>query len=207
MKNLQAMHVERLKWKPWVPVIVLSVALAALSSCGSEKGSYPAGPGTAKETLEANDGMAKAVGQQGNQSLTVNVEGIGGAVFLTGGGAFDRQSGFLTVGGAFHNTEDINTGPLAGCKAGEGARWDATAILPTSGFKCGGSASEPLKTAVTDDDTIVMQVDFYRKGDGANRSFTAKVFVSAVDEDPDQSGIQNVWIQGVGCGEAHVHLR
>ncbi len=86
-------------------------------------------------------------------------------------------------------------------RAGDGVRWEAAEILPSSGFKCGGVAGEPLKTAVTDDDTIVMQARFYRQGDGANASFTAKVFVSAVDENPDQPGAQNVWIQGVGCAE------
>jgi hypothetical protein len=28
------------------------------------------------------------------------------------------------------------------------------------------------------------------------------MFVSAVDEAPDLPGIQNVWIQGVGCEDA-----
>ena len=64
-----------------------------------------------------------------------------------------------------------------------------------------------MKTVVTDGNTVVMQVDFHRQGDGVDRSFTAKVFVSAVDEDPAQDGIQNVWIQGVGCTEALVNLR
>ena len=49
-------------------------------------------------------------------------------------------------------------------------------------------------------------MDFYRIADGANPSFSAKIFVSEQDEDPDQPGVQNVWIQGVGCGEARVNL-
>src|SRR6266571_8879447 len=73
-----------------------------------------------------------------------------GAIFLTGGGAYDPQSGFLKTGGGFRCTEDINQGPLAGCKAGEGIRWDASEIVASTGFKCSGSAAEPLKTAVAD---------------------------------------------------------
>lgn len=130
-----------------------------------------------------------------------------GDVFLTGGGSYDPQSGSLQTGGGFRCTKDIDQGPLAGCKAGEGVRWDASEILSSTGFKCTGSAAEPLKTAVTDDQTIVMQADFYRAGDGVDESFTAKMIVSAVDLDPDQPGIQNIWIQGVGCGEATVKFR
>lgn len=44
--------------------------------------------------------------------------------------------------------------------------------------------------------------DFYREGDGVEESFTAKMFVSEVDEAGDFSGDQKVWIQGVGCGDA-----
>jgi hypothetical protein len=101
--------------------------------------------------------------------------------------------------------QDITGGPLAGLKAGEGVRWDAEEILRSSGFKC--SASDPAKTAVTDDNTIVMQADFYREGDGTNASFTAKMFVSAEDENPDEDGVQNIWIQGVGCDGARVNLQ
>jgi len=214
MKNVQAMHVGELRIKPWVTVVVLSAALAALSSCGSKKRGYSLGPDTATETLETNGGAEggnvdlqfNSAHHGGNQSFAFNASSISG-VFLTGGGVFDRQSGFVKAGGAFRSTQDINSGPLAGCKAGEGVRWNASELLPTSGFKCSGSADEPLKTAVTDDNTVVMKVDFYRQGDGVNASFTAKMFVSALDQDPGQDGVQNVWIQGVGCAEAQVNLR
>ena len=148
--------------------------------------------------------------QAGVQSFSVHAEGIGaprGDVFLTGGGAFDPVTGSVQGGGGFRCSEDILVGPLAGCRAGEGVRWEAVEILASSGFKCSGDAGEPLKTAVTDDDTVVLQARFYRHGDGAGASFTAKIFISAVDEDPAQPGIQNVWIQGVGCGEARVNIR
>jgi hypothetical protein len=106
----------------------------------------------------------------------------------------------------FRCLADINQGPLNGCNAGEGIRWDAkegeTQLLESFPFKCTGAATEQLKTARTDDNTVVMLADFYRQGDGVNESFTAHMFVSEVDEAPDLPGIQNVWIEGVGCGEA-----
>lgn len=149
--------------------------------------------------------MTSARSQSPTHSFNLYAEGIGGAVLMTGGGRFDPRTGSLHGGGRFLCTTDITQGPLAGCRAGEGVRWEALEILPSSGFKC--SAEEPLRTAVTDDDTIVMKVRFYRQGDGATASFTANVFVSAVDEDPDQPGNQTVWIQQVGCAEAIVNVR
>ena len=155
--------------------------------------------------------ISSAQGQRANHSFAFNAATINGfpsgEVFLTGGGVFDPPSGFLKGGGGFRCTKDINQGPLAGCKAGEGIRWDVSETLPSTGFKCNGSAEEPQKTAFTDDNTIVMQADFYRQGDGVNESFTAKMIVPAVDLDLDQPGIQNLWIQGVGCGEATVNFR
>lgn len=62
--------------------------------------------------------------------------------------------------------------------------------------------ADDLKPVVTSDNTVVMIADFYRQGDGNVESFTAHMFVSAVDQAPDLDGIQNIWIQGVGCGEA-----
>ena len=63
-------------------------------------------------------------------------------------------------------------------------------------------AAEPLKTVVTDENTVVLLADFYRAGDGNDESFTAQMIVSAEDIAPDIAGIQNVWIQGVGCASA-----
>jgi hypothetical protein len=154
--------------------------------------------------------MSSALSQDGNDSFGFNAELISGfptgAAFLTGGGAYNLDKAFLKTGGGFRCLEDINQGPLKGCKAGEGVRWDAkegeTQLLESFSFKCTGAAAEPLKTAVTDDNTVVMLADFYRQGDGVNESFTAHMFVSEVDEAPDLPGIQNVWIEGVGCGEA-----
>jgi hypothetical protein len=142
-----------------------------------------------------------------------------GAVFLTGGGAYDPASGFLKTGGHFRCVDDINQGPLSvsvnpddpgPCLAGQGVRWDAkdgaTQLLESFPFKCTGAAGELLKTAVTSDNTVVMFADFYRQGDGNDESFKAHMFVSEVDLAPDIPGIQNIWIQGVGCGEAIVNF-
>lgn len=147
-----------------------------------------------------------AQSQGTRHSFTFHAATVGEAVLLNGGGSYDTQSGLVQGGGVFRATKDILTGPLAGLRAGDGARWEAAELLPSSGFKCSGAPEEPLKTAVTDDDTIVMQARFYREGDGASASFTAKVFVSTADEDPGQPGVQNVWIQGVGCADAAVNV-
>ena len=63
-------------------------------------------------------------------------------------------------------------------------------------------AAELLKTATTNESTVVLLADFYRAGDGNDESFTAQMIVSAGDLAPDIAGIQNVWIQGVGCTSA-----
>jgi hypothetical protein len=149
--------------------------------------------------------VAMANGPGGQHSFSVQATDIGGALTLTGGGSYDPQSGSLHGGGEFRSTSDITAGPLAGLRAGEGTHWDAFQLLPSSGFKCDGA--DPLKTAVTDDDTVVMLVRFFRQGDGGTPSFTAKVFVSAGDENPDVPGIQNVWIQGAGCADARTNVR
>ncbi len=158
--------------------------------------------------------LASAHGQAAQQSFGFNAKHISGfptgAAFLTGGGAYNLEGAFLKTGGGFRCLEDINQGLLAGCRAGEGIRWDAkegeTQLLESFGFKCTGAVSEVKKTVETDDDTVVMLADFYRQGDGIDESFTAHMFVSAVDEAPDLPGIQNVWIEGVGCGTAIANL-
>lgn len=204
MKRFHAIRNEKLNSKPWLSVMLLSMTLASLAACGSSKGNSPTSPGNPKYDATATTPAALAHAS-GNQSFAFHAENIGDKVFLTGGGVFNRQSGFVKGGGGFRCTQDITGGPLNGCKAGEGVRWDIEKLLPSSAFKC--SASDPAKTATTDDNTIVMKVDFYRAGDGVNESFTANMFVSAEDENPDEDGIQNIWIQGVGCDEANVNLQ
>jgi hypothetical protein len=158
--------------------------------------------------------LASAHGQVTQQSFGFNANDIRGfptgAARLTGGGAYNLERAFLKTGGGFRCLEDINQGPLKGCQAGEGIRWDAkdgeTQLLESFDFKCTGAASEVKKTVKTDDNTVVMIADFYRQGDGVDESFNAHMFVSAVDEAPDLPGIQNVWIEGVGCGTAIANL-
>jgi len=55
-------------------------------------------------------------------------------------------------------------------------------------------------------DIVVVQADFYRAGDANDESFTAQMIVSTQDLAGDIQGIQNVWVQGVGCGAATVHF-
>ena len=129
-----------------------------------------------------------------------------GAVRLTGGGAFDLETLFVRSSGGFRCTASVLQGPLNGCLAGQGIRWDTSDVLISTPFKCTGSASEVLKTAFTGTNTVVLLADFYRAGDGVDESFTARMIVSDTDLAPDIPGIQNVWIQGVGCGSAIVHF-
>src|SRR6266704_641652 len=101
------------------------------------------------------------------------------------------------------NATDISGFPTgAASLTGEGVRWDTVELRASTTFKCTGAAAEPLKTAITDENTVVLLADFYRAGDGNDESFTAQMIVSADDIAPDVVGIQNVWIQGVGCASA-----
>jgi hypothetical protein len=135
-----------------------------------------------------------------------NARGISGfptgAAFLTGGGSYSPGTAFVKSAGGFRCTSEVRQGPLTGCLSGQGVRWDTAGLLASTTFKCTGAAAEPLKTAVTDKDTVVLLADFYRAGDGNDESFTAQMIVSADDLAPDIAGIQNVWIQGVGCARA-----
>ena len=130
-----------------------------------------------------------------------SVSGIGGECVITGGGTFD-PAGVVKAGGAFHVTQD--TAALAGVKAGETVRWDTEELLRSFDIRCNGA--EALRTVSTSANTVVMNADFYRHGDGNNASLHAVMFVSADDQDGGLSGSQTVWIQGVGCGEANVHV-
>jgi hypothetical protein len=142
----------------------------------------------------------------GNVGFGFNARDISGfptgSATLTGGGAYNPVSGFVHSAGGFRCTSDVGQGPLKGCLAGEGVRWDTVNLLRSTTFKCTGAAAELLKTATTDQNTAVLLADFYRAGDGNDESFTAQMIVSADDIAPDIAGIQNVWIQGVGCASA-----
>jgi hypothetical protein len=149
---------------------------------------------------------ATASAAPGNIGFGFNATGISGfptgAATLTGGGSYDPASGFVHSAGGFRCTSGVGQGPLAGCLTGQGVRWDTVELRASTTFKCTGSAAEPLKTASTDEDTVVLLADFYRAGDGNDESFTALMIDSADDVAPDITGTQNVWIQGVGCASA-----
>jgi len=135
-----------------------------------------------------------------------------GAVFLTGGGSYDPSTASNTIpsesfvhsGGGFRCTADVGQGPLKGCAAGEGVRWDTAQLLASTTFKCTGS--DAAKPAATSDHAVVLLADFYRAGDGIDESFTAQMIVSETDIAPEIPGNQNLWVQGVGCGSAVVHF-
>lgn len=135
-----------------------------------------------------------------------NISGGSGAVFLTGGGAFDSTSSFVHSAGGFKCTSTVSAGPLAGCQAGQGTHWDTSSLLASTPFKCSATDPGGVKTGRTSTDAVVLRADFYRAGDGNNHSFTANMIVSTNDIAPDVPGVQNAWIQGVGCGFAGVHF-
>ena len=147
--------------------------------------------------------LAANNGKTGFGFNATNISGFPtGSATLTGGGAYDSQTSFVKSAGGFRCTSDVRQGPLAGCLSGEGVRWDTAELLRSTTFKCTGAAAEPLKPATTDEDAVVLLADFYRAGDGNDESFTAQMIVSADDIAPEIGGIQNVWIQGVGCTTA-----
>src|SRR5215212_7355643 len=139
---------------------------------------------------------APASATPGNIGFGFNATNISGfptgAATLTGGGSYNPGTGFVHSAGGFRCTSDVGQGP----------RWDTVELLASTSFKCTGAATEPLKTASTDENTVVLLADFYRAGDGNDESFTAQMIVSADDIAPDIAGTQNVWIQGVGCASA-----
>ncbi len=146
---------------------------------------------------------AAAAGKVGFGFNASRIEGFpNGAVALSGGGAIDPVTGFVHSGGGFSCLQDVAQGPLNGCRAGEGVRWDAENLLRSTMFKCTGAASEALKPAATGPTTVVIQADFYRAGDANDESFRAQIIVSQNDIAPDLPGVQNVWVQGVGCGSS-----
>jgi hypothetical protein len=159
---------------------------------------------------------ASAAGAAGpNTSFGFNARDItglnatSGAVTLTGGGAFNSStSSPAHSGGSFSCTSTVvvvgNPPLLNGCQTGEGVRWDSDTLVPSQTFKC--VATHAANTVSSSDDTVVLHADFYRAGDGNDESFQANMIVSARDIDPTVQGVQNVWVQGVGCATGAVHF-
>src|SRR3569832_215608 len=115
-----------------------------------------------------------AVADEARQSFgfeSADISGANGSARLSGGGSYDQVLRAIKGGGAFRCTNNIDSGLLNGCKAGEGVRWDPVALLDSTGLKCG---TEAARTVFTGDGTVVLIADFYRQGDGDVASFTAK---------------------------------
>jgi len=96
---------------------------------------------------------ATASAAPGNVGFGLNATDISGfptgAATLTGGGAYNPVTGFVHSAGGFRCTNDVGQGPLGGCRAGGGVRWDTVGLRRSTTFKCTGSPAEPLKTATT----------------------------------------------------------
>jgi len=194
------------------PLIGLAAVVAAACAVPAAAGAAPTMSTTAASGPAAIT-PASAPAARGNVGFGFNargISGISGAVTLTGGGAYNpgsagSQDPFVHSGGGFSCTADVGgTGLLSGCLAGQGVRWDTAGLLASTVFKC--TAADSPKTASTGDDTVVLAADFYRAGDGNDESFNANMIVSDTDIDRDVTGVQNVWIQGVGCASATVHF-
>ena len=109
-----------------------------------------------------------------------------------------------STSGGFRCTTTVAQGPLIGCLAGQGVRWDTAQLLASTTFKCSAS-DEPIPFS-TDDRAAALLADFYRAGDGNEESFTAQMIVADRDIAPGIPGVQNLWVQGVGCGTANVNF-
>ena len=140
-----------------------------------------------------------------------------GKVFVSGGGSFDVDvdSGFAKSSGGFSCLDNVGQGPLftsknpndpGPCLQGQGVRWDTAKLLPNApnGFKCTGA--DNAKPAVTGPKLVVLLADFYRAGDANDESFTAQMIVSEDEIAPNEFPGANLWVQGVGCGQATVHF-
>jgi len=179
----------------------------ALAACSDKQSTtYPT------RTLSAS---ADRVGSKVGFGFHGSVTGFGpGVVNLTGGGSYDPATATNivsseTVGhgsGGFSCLNTVERLNLNGCETGQGVRWDTEQLLASTGFKCTGAATEPGKTAFTDEHTVVLQSDFYRAGDANDESFRAKIIVADHDLDASRDGVQNIWIQGVGCGSGTVNF-
>ena len=184
----------------------LAIVLTIAAAC-ADTSNAPTNPALSSALAQS----AALASRSSNQGFGFNGEASGfptGAVRLTGGGSFDAATASNTVptdtransGGGFRCTEAVAQGPLNGCQAGEGVRWDTAQLLASTNFKC--SPADAVKHAVTGPGRVVLLADFYRAGDGVDESFTAQMIVTTQDLDHDIPGVQNVWIQGVGCGDA-----
>ncbi len=192
------------------------LALLALALACSDGTSPADGTGSAEGTPSTDAASPVAFKRNGRSGFGFNGSASGaptGEVRLTGGGSFNPATASNSVptktsvasGGGFDCTATVAQGPLAGCAAGQGVRWDAVQLLASTSFRCTGA--DAAKQAATGERTAVLLADFYRAGDGQDESFTGQIIVADGDIAPDIPGIQNLWVQGVGCGTAIVNFR
>jgi len=185
----------------------LSLAVTfALAACNDSKS-------TTSPSYELNASADRAGAMVGFGFQSGGVTGFGpGIVSLTGGGSYDpatatNEVSEATVGhgnGGFSCLNTVDRLNLNGCETGQGVRWDTEQLIASSVFKC--TAAEVARTAFTDAHTAVFKADFYRAGDANEESFRAPMIVADHDLDDQQEGVQNVWIQGVGCGTGKVNF-
>ena len=185
---------------------VLLAAGIALAACyDSESTTYPT------NKLKASADRAGAMIGFGFQSG--GITGFGpGIVSLTGGGSFDPSTAANVLSdeivghgnGGFSCLNSVTQLNLNGCQTGQGVRWDTEQLLASTPFRC--NAAETARTISTDEHTAVFKADFYRAGDGNDESFRANMIVADHDLDDQQLGVQNVWIQGVGCSTGNVNF-
>src|SRR5512143_3409559 len=80
---------------------------------------------------------AHAAGSRTGFGFNATVSGFPtGVAHLTGGGSFEvpaaaGATSSVHSGGGFRCVDDVNQGPLTGCAAGEGVRWDTVEVLPS----------------------------------------------------------------------------
>jgi hypothetical protein len=191
---------------------MLAVAALVWVACSGKSGGPTSPSYSAAAPVQAS--VAKSVGgARTGFGFNGTVSGFPtGAVFLTGGGSFDAASASnvvpsetdVTSGGGFRCETTVAQGPLNGCTAGEGVRWDTAQLLASTRFRCTGA--DAAKEIATGAGTVVLLADFYRAGDGNDESFTAQMIVSTTDLAPELPGDQTLWVQGVGCGSAGVNF-
>jgi hypothetical protein len=127
-----------------------------------------------------------------------------GAAQIAGGGSFEVGRNHVQGAGAFRCTQSFEQWPLLGCLAGEGVRWSANELLTSVWFQCSGVAGESFKQAFTGAAAVVILVDFYLHPGGEFPTATKRVIFADSDIAPDVTGVQNVWIEGVGCGAGRI---
>jgi hypothetical protein len=200
--------------------IVLVFGSLALVGCSNTNPVRPESTGTGPSAGLTAPAPAAGAAVQPTPDAGFGFNGVvsgfpKGKVFVSGGGTFDLASGFVRASGGFSCLLDVLQGPLSmpknsngPCLMGQGVRWDTAQLLPNTpnGFKCTGAGTEMLKQATTGEKRVVLLADFYRAGDANDESFTAQMIVSEDDIAPNDFPGVNLWVQGVGCGEAIVHF-